>query len=71
MEEERVYTKEDYDKEPVHYCPVCMSLNIKILDSNTDYCDDCGNTTMIEASIEDWEIKYEEKYQKKLITLKN
>lgn len=56
----------DYDSEPVLYCASCLSLKIKHEDQlDIDFCDDCGNTDLIESSLEDWEKKYEKKYGRK------
>ena len=59
--------KEDYDAEPVSYCKHCLSLAIRILDGDTDYCDVCGNTAIEQVDIKTWEKMYEEKYGNTLI----
>lgn len=56
-----------YNDIPVLYCKNCLSLNIRTLDSNTEYCDDCGNTIMEEAHIDKWKDLYEKKYGEPLI----
>jgi hypothetical protein len=56
-----------YDSIPVHYCKHCLSLKIRDLDGNI-YCDECGNTDIIEDNIFDWEEKYELKYKHKFIS---
>ena len=55
-----------YDTIPIYYCSKCLSLKILRLDmDNPDmcYCDDCGNTDIRKASIEDWEKLYKTKYK--------
>lgn len=51
-------TKEDYNKIPVYFCKHCGSLKIKavphILRCYSDYCDDCGSTSIGKTSIESW-----------------
>lgn len=61
------FSKEDYNAEPVFYCKHCLSLNIRILNENLDFCDDCGNTVMEVTDIESWEKLYKEKYNNTLI----
>ena len=54
---------EDYNAEPVYYCPHCLSLRImRIGKSNESYCDDCGNTTVETTDIHTWETLYENRY---------
>lgn len=60
--------KEQYNEEPVHYCDNCLSLKIKTLGAEIDYCADCGNTDILEDTIEVWEDLYETKYNKKHLT---
>lgn len=55
---------EDYNAEPVVYCKNCLSLKIMVLDENTDYCDECGNTDLGTTDIASWEKMYEKKYGK-------
>ena len=53
----------DYDSEPVRYCARCYSLKVKyeeVLDS--ECCGECGSTDILEASVEEWECKYERRY---------
>lgn len=59
--------KEDYNAEPVSYCKHCLSLKVRILNENTDYCDDCGSTLMDVTDIASWEKMYKEKYGNTLI----
>ena len=61
--------KKDYDNEPVCFCRSCLSLNIRAIPevSGQFYCDDCGDTDLMEDSIEDWKKFYREKYGKDFI----
>lgn len=54
----------DYNDEPVFYCKSCLSLKIKTVASglDLDYCDECGCTDIEEASIEEWQALYRERY---------
>jgi len=45
-------------------------LNIRIIE-DADYCDDCGNTHMAEATIQGWQHLYGNRYgEDKVIKLK-
>lgn len=55
-----------YDSIPVYYCKHCLSLNIKDIAGEV-FCDECGNTNIVEDNIFDWEDKYEIKYGHKYI----
>lgn len=59
-------TKEEYNKEPVHYCTRCLSLAQKSF-SDYYYCDNCGCTNSESSSIEEWENKYVNMYGHKFI----
>lgn len=59
--------KEDYNKIPIHYCSSCLSLRVRILDDEIDYCDECGCSKIETSNIETWQAKYYEKYNKKFI----
>ena len=63
----KVDNNKSYDLEPVSYCKCCLSLNIRVLDENTDYCDTCGSTTVEQTNIVEWEKLYKEKYNNTLI----
>lgn len=54
----------EYNDEPVFYCKSCLSLKIKTVASglDLDYCDECGCTDIEEASIEEWQALYRERY---------
>ena len=56
---------EEYNKIPLHFCTHCLSLNIKILEGENDYCDQCGDTSISSNTVEHWEELYELKYKKK------
>lgn len=54
----------DFNKEPVHYCKYCLSLdNPVVLSENIIYCKYCGSTEFTESSIEEWEKQFEDKYK--------
>jgi hypothetical protein len=59
----------DYNSEPVLYCEHCLSLKIRNIPSmeDSDYCDDCGATSVKQCSIEEWENLYVAKYGHKLL----
>jgi len=59
-----IESNENYNDIPVYYCSHCLSLNIMILDDNTDYCDNCGSTDIESTDILTWEKLYKEKYKK-------
>lgn len=62
----------DYDSEPVLYCPRCYSLKIRHVDVlDSDCCMDCGCTDIAETTIEEWERKYEQKYHKRFVVKGN
>jgi hypothetical protein len=55
--------KEDYNKEPVHYCVNCLSLAIReVEDIKVSICDDCGNTDIKLTSIDTWNLLYVREY---------
>ena len=53
-----------YNDEPVYYCKNCLSLCIKTVavDSDLDYCNDCGSTDIATAHIEEWKELYKQRY---------
>lgn len=57
----------DYNEEAVFYCADCLSLRIMATPWGTDCCDECGGTDIKQASIEEWEELYREKYHKNFI----
>ena len=54
----------EYDLEPVHYCARCLSLNIKVIDSYMDYCDNCGSTDIETTDIFTWKEMYKKRFGK-------
>lgn len=54
----------EYNDIPVYYCKNCLSLKVKtvMIDSDLDYCDDCGSTEIGEAHIEEWKDLYRKRY---------
>lgn len=60
------WTKEDYNKEPVFYCKKCLSLAIIAYNEAgiEQYCNSCGSIDIATTSIEDWQTKYKERYNK-------
>ena len=58
----------DYDSEPIFYCAKCYSLKIKYeeaIDSN--YCEECGCSDILEGDIHEWEKLYEKRYHHKFV----
>lgn len=60
MEEEKI----DYNAIPVFYCKHCLSLFI-VTDGNMDFCKNCGSTEIGEASLEEYDKLYEERFGEK------
>jgi hypothetical protein len=60
MDNGKTMTKEDYNNIPVYYCKSCGSLKIKIIPAisgcYSDFCDDCGSTSIGKTSIESWQV---------------
>lgn len=59
-----ILMESEYNAEPVYYCPHCLSLKIKILDSFVDYCDDCGCTEVETTDIFTWRRMYKQRFGK-------
>lgn len=58
-----MYTKDNYNEEPVHYCTNCLSLNTKILsNSSLVACGECGNTSIEETDINTWTELFNKEY---------
>lgn len=57
----------EYDKEPVYYCPRCLSLEIKSDIGDYCYCNKCGSTTIKTTDIFKWEEMYEARYGTKFL----
>lgn len=52
---QKPFTKEDYNKLPVYYCKHCGSLKIMTMPGlSDDYCDECGSTDIGKANIDIW-----------------
>lgn len=58
----------EYNKIPVFFCKKCLSLNIKVMGEDFDFCEDCGSTDIDQTDIYTWEKMYEQKYGKKFST---
>lgn len=57
---------EEFNEEPVYYCKECLSLKILAID-NTEFCDDCGSSDILQTNIREWEKLYMNKYNHKFI----
>lgn len=59
----------EYDLEPVSYCPKCYSLKIGYIPGveDSDYCMDCGCLDVARGNIFEWEKLYEERYGHKYV----
>ena len=70
--EEKDSILQNNDEEPVFYCARCLSLKIRYLDKieDSEYCDECGSSDVKQASIEEWEKMYEERYGHKFLNNK-
>ena len=57
-------TKEIYNSVPVYYCQHCLSLKIKTVEgiARSEYCCECGSTTINSAKIWDWEQMFYNRY---------
>lgn len=59
-------TTEDFNAIPVFYCKDCLSLKIIAMDDidneEAGFCDECGSTDLGQATIEEWQAMYKEKY---------
>ena len=64
---------EEYDLEPVSYCPKCYSLKIGYVPGMEDmeYCMDCGCMDIATASIFEWEKLYEDRFGHKYVVKRN
>lgn len=69
-------TKEDYNKEKVYYCGVCLSLKVLKFKhpSNEEeddcYCGMCSSTDIKTSSIEEWELLFQNRYGYKFLNIK-
>lgn len=59
----------EYDLEPVSYCPKCYSLKIGYIPGvdDSDYCMDCGCVDVVRGNIFEWEELYKDRYGHKFI----
>ena len=63
---------EDFDAEPVVYCPRCYSLNIVYEDAiRADCCGDCGCSDVKTSTIDIWEKLYQKRYGHKFVERSN
>jgi hypothetical protein len=67
------------NNEPVHYCKLCLSISIKTIefekgangeDRDLDYCTCCKGSDIGKASLDAWNMMYEEKYGEKFLDQK-
>ena len=64
-------TKE-YDEEPVRFCSKCYSLKIGYEEAiDSECCMECGCSDVSEATIEEWERLFEERYGHKYVKRNN
>ena len=63
-------SQNEYDLEPVSYCPKCYSLKIGYIPGveDSDYCMDCGCLDVVRGNIFEWEKLYEDRYGHKFVT---
>lgn len=68
----RHLSKEIYNSIPVYYCQHCLSLKIKSVEGipHSEYCCECGSTNIDKTDIEDWDIKYQNRYGYKFLDKK-
>lgn len=58
-----MYSRHEYNSEPVHYCTNCLSLNIKELSNSNLYaCGECGNIHIEETDINSWTELFNKEY---------
>lgn len=59
----------EYDLEPVSYCPKCYSLKIGYIPGvdDSDYCMNCGCIDVVRGNIFEWEKLYETRYGHKYV----
>ena len=62
--------KEDYNKEPIHFCEECLSPAIEWSDIDELYqCNDCGSIVQVTSSLEVWEDKFASVYGKSYLCI--
>lgn len=56
--------KEEYNAEPVFYCKHCLNLKIRGIPfmEDSEYCDECGSTDIVQCDIHEWQELYKNKY---------
>lgn len=59
--------EENYNEDPVYFCPKCLSLRIKIFSPTMDYCDDCGSTEIEQTDIFTWIELYRNRYGRNFV----
>lgn len=57
----------EYDREPVYFCKYCLSLDIRTMDDEYDYCNQCGSTAVESTDIVHWDELYKLRYGKHLL----
>lgn len=63
---------DNYDLEPVTYCPRCYSLKIKYEEEiDADCCMECGCSDTKTTTIGEWEKLYEGRYGRKYVVKSN
>lgn len=58
-----IYSREDFENDPVHYCVHDLSLNIRKLPGvDLEICGECGNSDFESTDITNWTKLYTEEY---------
>lgn len=54
----------EYNDIPVFYCRHCLSLKIRSIPyvRDSDYCDECGSTDVLECHIDEWRELYKKRF---------
>lgn len=60
-------TRAEFNREPVHFCKHCLSLDIQTDEFAGDFCADCGRTDIRELTISQWEQLYKDTYGYKFL----
>lgn len=59
----------EYNEEPVMYCKDCLSLKIRDFGyAGSEYCDECGSSSIDETDIYTWDELYKQRYNKQFVT---
>lgn len=66
LQDKESYTPEEIDTIDVFWCNDCLSLKVRRLDVDTNfcYCDDCFSTEIEQGNIKSWEYLNELKKSK-------